>query len=255
MEQILQFASNARTEISACVDRSRPLSLIEIASLRKAFTDSKKRGIRLAYITEITTENISYCKKLMGILSELRHLDGIKGNFYVSDTEYIAPATFHEEGRVASQLIYSNLKEIVGQQHYVFDTLWDKAIPAAQRIREIERGAGPSYKSRIIEDQDAIIKEIARLTAESNRLNTCISSGGLQYSYNHFFEEKKKLLEKQEKGDHEGVRYISNINKDNVELVKVLLDAGIQIRHVKNLPPMSFGVSDKEASSNNRKNA
>ena len=183
----------------------------------------------------------------MGILSELRHLDGIKGNFYVSDTEYIAPATFHEEGRVASQLIYSNLKEIVGQQHYVFDTLWDKAIPAAQRIREIERGAGPSYKSRIIEDQDAIIKEIARLTAESNRLNTCISSGGLQYSYNHFFEEKKKLLEKQEKGDHEGVRYISNINKDNVELVKVLLDAGIEIRHVKNLPPMSFGVSDKEA--------
>ncbi len=130
MEQILQFASNAMTEISACVDRSRPLPLIEIASLRKVFTDSKKRGIRLEYITEITTENISYCKKLMGILSELRHLDGIKGNFYVSDTEYIAPATFHEEGRVASQLIYSNLKEIVGQQHYVFDTLWDKAIPA-----------------------------------------------------------------------------------------------------------------------------
>jgi hypothetical protein len=28
--------------------------------------------------------------------------------------------------------------------------------------------------------------------------------------------------------------------------VKVFLDAGIRVRHVKNLPPMSFGVSDKE---------
>ncbi len=54
-------------------------------------------------------------------------------------------------------------------------------------------------------------------------------------------------MKKQEKGDHEGVRYISNINKGNIKLVKVLLDAGIQIKHVKNLPPMSFGVSDKEA--------
>lgn len=250
--QALQFASRARTEISACLDRSRPLLLArEIPSLRKAFMDSKKRGVRLDYITEITNENVSYCKMLMGIITELRHLDGIKGNFYISDTEYIAPATSREEGRAAaSQLIYSNVKEIVEHQRYVFDTLWGKAIPAGQRIKEIEEGPAAAthyYKSRIIDDQDEIISEISRLTAESNKLYTCISSGGLYYSYNHFFELKKKLLDKQKKGDHEGVRYISNINKDNVELVRLLCDAGIQIRHVNNLPPMSFGVSDKEA--------
>lgn len=42
------------------------------------------------------------------------------------------------------------------------------------------------------------------------------------------------------------MRYITNINKDNMELVRLLIDVGIQIRHVKNLPPMSFGVSEKE---------
>ena len=31
-----------------------------------------------------------------------------------------------------------------------------------------------------------------------------------------------------------------------MNLVKILLKAGIEIRHLKNLPPMSFGVSDKE---------
>src|SRR5439155_4830121 len=57
---------------------------------------------------------------------------------------------------------------------------------------------------------------------------------------------KKILLEKQKKGGHKGVRYVSTINMDNAKLARVFLDAGIQIRHVKNLPPMSFGVSDKE---------
>ncbi|PWU80449.1 MAG: hypothetical protein DLM72_12115 [Candidatus Nitrosopolaris wilkensis] len=73
-----------------------------------------------------------------------------------------------------------------------------------------------------------------------------MTPGGMQYSYKHFFEIKKKLLQKQKNGQHKGVRYISNIDKDNSRLAKILLDAGIQIRHVKNLPPMSFGVSDKE---------
>jgi two-component system, OmpR family, sensor histidine kinase VicK len=68
----------------------------------------------------------------------------------------------------------------------------------------------------------------------------------MQYSYNHFFEIKKKLLDKQKKGGHKGIRYISNINKDNAKLARIFLDAGIEIRHIKNLPPMSFGVSDKE---------
>src|SRR5215207_3188236 len=66
-----------------------------------------------------------------------RHLDGIKGNLYLGDTAYIAPATFHEKG---ASLIYSNVKEIIGHQRYLFETLWNKAIPAEQRINEIEKG-------------------------------------------------------------------------------------------------------------------
>ncbi|MFL6409564.1 MAG: hypothetical protein ACJ71F_21170 [Nitrososphaeraceae archaeon] len=38
------------------------------------------------------------------MVDELRHLEGIKGNFYISETEYVAPATFHANGKPASQL-------------------------------------------------------------------------------------------------------------------------------------------------------
>jgi len=68
----------------------------------------------------------------------------------------------------------------------------------------------------------------------------------MEYSYNHFFEIRKKILEKQKKGEHKGIRYVSNITQDNAKFVKVFLDAGIRIKHIKNLPPMSFGVSDRE---------
>ncbi|HET7344350.1 MAG TPA: ATP-binding protein, partial [Nitrososphaeraceae archaeon] len=125
------------------------------------------------------------------------------------------------------------------------ETLWNRSILAEKRIKEIEEGT-VHYETRIIEDAQEIVKEIGRLTASSSELCTCLTAGGMQYSYNNFFELNKKLLGKQKKGEHKGIRYISNINRDNMNLAKTLLDAGIEIRHVKNLPPMSFGVSDKE---------
>jgi signal transduction histidine kinase len=76
---------------------------------------------------------------------EIRHLDGIKANFSVSETEYLASATM-AEGQTKEptipiqQLIYSNVKDIVEQQKYVFESFWNKAIPAERRIREIEEG-------------------------------------------------------------------------------------------------------------------
>jgi hypothetical protein len=32
-----------------------------------------------------------------------QHLDGIKGSFYIIEGEYLAPAIFHEKGKVAFQ--------------------------------------------------------------------------------------------------------------------------------------------------------
>jgi signal transduction histidine kinase len=139
IEQVLHFVSNARKKIDACVDHTRPLLATEIEPLKKSLVYAKERGICLSYVTEITNDNVSCCKELTKMTGEIRHLDGIKGNFYISDTEYIAPATF-ERGKPASQMIYSNVKEIVNHQQYLFDTLWNKAIPAEQKIKELEEG-------------------------------------------------------------------------------------------------------------------
>jgi hypothetical protein len=41
-------------------------------------------------------------------------------------------------GKIASQAIYSNIKQVVEQEQYVFDNLWNKTIFGAERIKEIE---------------------------------------------------------------------------------------------------------------------
>jgi two-component system, OmpR family, sensor histidine kinase VicK len=157
----IQFFSNARLKVDTCMDYTRPSLALGIESIRKSFLDAKGRDVKLRYITEITTENIPYCKELMKI-ADVRHLDGIKGNFMVSEKEYLAPAASNNISNIASQIIYSNLHEIVEQQQYMFETLWSKAIPSEQRIREIEEGVHP-VSTRILEDQDQIINEIRRV--------------------------------------------------------------------------------------------
>ncbi|MGB8035382.1 MAG: hypothetical protein WCF03_16340 [Nitrososphaeraceae archaeon] len=94
---------------------TRPPLAITIEPIRSAFINAKKRGIKIRYLTEITNDNIPYCKKLIELVDELRHLDGIKGNFMVSDQEYLAPVVLFEKEKIASQIVYSNVKQLVDQ--------------------------------------------------------------------------------------------------------------------------------------------
>jgi hypothetical protein len=100
--------------------------------------------------------------------------------------------------------------------------------------------------TQLINDPKKIIEEIANFNMNSNKLSISCTIGGMQLCYNYFFEIKKQILDKYKRGEHKGIRYMSFIDKDNVEAVKKFLDAGAYIKHVKNLPPMSLGVSDKE---------
>ena len=155
MNTVLRFLYQTMNKIDACVDYTRPSLAVDIEILNRAFLDAKKRGVKLRYVTEITKDNISYCKQMRTIVDELRHLDGIKGNFYISETGYLAPATFHEAGKPAAQIIYSNVKELIDHQKYVFETLWSKTIPAEERICEIEEGIEAEFYEVITDNEKA----------------------------------------------------------------------------------------------------
>ena len=59
---VLQFVSNAKNRIDACIDSSRPSLAFEIEVLKKAFLDAMNRGVKLRYITEINGDNVKYSR-------------------------------------------------------------------------------------------------------------------------------------------------------------------------------------------------
>jgi two-component system, OmpR family, sensor histidine kinase VicK len=165
----------------------------------------------------------------------------------VSETEHLAPIVSFEKGKVAARIIYSNVKEIVEQHEYMFDTLWSKSISAEYRIKEIEQGTDP-IRTRLLENQDEIIREIKRLNDKANQLSICTEFGGMQMSYKYFYDTYKMIVDKHKRGENmKGLRWLTNIDdKESANLVKLFLQSGMQIRHLKNTPPLNFGVSDNE---------
>ena len=133
--------ANAKKKMDIYFDNRAPSIVIDVDKYTNGYRDIKRRGGKIRLLTEITSENINYCKQLMNLVDELRHLDGIKGGIAVSETEFMA-TTMLEEATPLTQVIYSNVKELVEQGQYIFDTLWSNsaAIPARQRIKEIEQG-------------------------------------------------------------------------------------------------------------------
>jgi two-component system, OmpR family, sensor histidine kinase VicK len=156
MNSILQFLSG-EDRIDACGDSNAPALLLKV--YKKLVENAKKEqgGIRLRFLTDIDSENINYCKELMKFAEVVRHVEGIKANFAVRNTDYIGIATSNVEIQpsIQSHIIYSNVKGIIEQQQYLFNSLWDKSVPAEQRIEEIERGV-PAEFFEIINDTKRI---------------------------------------------------------------------------------------------------
>jgi two-component system sensor histidine kinase VicK len=73
-------------------------------------------------------------------IGHVRHLDEVKGNFGIADRSVYHASATSIESAPPPQLIVSTVKAVVDQQQYFFGMLWKKAIPAKQRIKEIEQG-------------------------------------------------------------------------------------------------------------------
>jgi two-component system, OmpR family, sensor histidine kinase VicK len=152
---ILKFVQRTKNRLDACLDANGPSVMIDVKAIKEARINAKDRGVKYRYITEITKENISYCKQIINEFNaELRHLDEVKGNFEISDSgkEYVAISSL-QKAKPLKQLIYSNVKELGEQQQYVFNTLWNKAMPSEEKIKEIEEGIIPEF-TEIIQDAE-----------------------------------------------------------------------------------------------------
>lgn len=151
---------------SQLADDDNPSSLLD-----RIIIQLRDKAINSRFITEITKENISFCRKLIKI-SEVRHIDSLIGNFSICDgTEYLGhiinggkEQTTNEvnedsvHGNLQHQqrhfLVHTNNESFVEMQQFLFDVLWSKAIPAKERIIQIERTEITDLKEAIKEPKE-----------------------------------------------------------------------------------------------------
>ena len=243
---VVLFFTNANW-VNACADSLSPSVAMGVEPIKECYENLKSRQVRVRWITEITKDNLSYCKALMQY-AELRHLDGIKGNFGVSDTAYIATAHVSKAEPVP-ELIYSTVRNVVEQNKNIFDTLWSKAVLAEDRIREIEEGVTRA-EIRAVKDTKEILQDTIGLVRRSKQYSVCSVSNGLLYAHNYAFDAFKEILELHRNGKHAGVRWITKIEDTEdskvIDVIKTFMQLGMQVRHMTAIPIMNFGVSEKE---------
>ena len=175
---ILNFVYKAKYRIDACLNSNGPSVMVDVESIKQERVKAKDRGVKFRCITEVTKKNIGYCKEMIKYFdTEIRHLDGVKGNFEISDDGkgYAAAANL-QEATPLKQLIYSTVKEIGEQQQYIFDTLWTKTISFEEKIKEIEDEIIPEVTDIIRNPDKAQALEWNLLSRATNEIQIIYST-------------------------------------------------------------------------------
>ncbi|MBA2268954.1 MAG: hypothetical protein H0W19_11575 [Nitrosopumilus sp.] len=150
---------NTKIKMDITFDHKAPSIVVKLPAYCNGYKEILTRGGKIRFITEITKDNIQYCK-LLNLVSELRHLDGLKGGIAINESEYMA-TTVLQEAQPLTEVIYSNV-DVVAQGQYIFDTLWRHPTSAFKRIREIEYGMEP-IKTEVLESAEEIADKIYKI--------------------------------------------------------------------------------------------
>ena len=242
--------------IDLCSD-SRTIAQVLDIYKKESSDPGNKKEIRKRFLTDINAENIPFCKELINLSGEVRHLTGIKTNFGVRSREYISIATLKEESlqvehrqqkkkeadeqeqyeqstQSQSHIICSNIKGIIEQQQRLFNSLWEKAIPAEQRIKQLEQGSNSEFFkvitdnkkiSRILIDLvNSVVSELLLLLPNDKAL-VRIDNLGIINSL---------IKASQQKGVN--VKIICPLSKENSQIQKKIADSApdINILHSTN---------------------
>ena len=220
---------NTEKKMDSCIDRLQPKLLVTDNVMFSELIELSKKNVRTRTIFEITEENVYYVKELMELIKPfgkkhvIRHLDNVIGNFSISDEKIFQshvmgdlsiPQPNHNNNKdeienevkqkesnpsmiCLPQCILSNVHAFVEQQQYIFELMWQKAISAEQRIREIEFGIEPEV-IETIKDKEEIQNQLFSLLESASEEILIIFSTSNEFHRQEragFFKVVKKVKE------------------------------------------------------------
>jgi signal transduction histidine kinase len=157
-------------------------------------------------LTDIRKENVEYCKKLLDEIKhiEIRHLDGVKGNFTIIDNKELLITDFVDKlGEPVNDALFCTQKEMTDAHIFMFENLWRQAISADARFKELEKGVPAEILQtirephEIVETEHKLLRsakdEILIIFHASNALLREINSGGIDLIVNQAIKYKTQI--------------------------------------------------------------
>jgi signal transduction histidine kinase len=173
---------------------------------------------------------------------ELRHMDNVKGNMAVSETEYVATAVLKSSTPV-TQTIYSNVKALLEQQRYFFENLWSKAIPAEQRIKELEDET-PPQRTETVYGLENTIQAILRFIS-GTRQQLCVYASSSYPSMAMGAEPIIQAYQDFKKNRNGSARWITEITPSNMHHIRKLMQFA-EVRHLDGIIGNAVAVNQNE---------
>ncbi len=162
--------SLVRDKADICFDYKGSAIILGTEQVWKSYKNLKDRGIKVRFITDIRKDNINNCN-IISEIGEIRHLDGFNGNFGILDeTDYYAPSISQEYDPAIPMMLHIFIKDIVTQHQYLFNILWNKAIPAEDKIKEIKKGIKPEKIESITDTSEIETRYIHLLKSATNEI-------------------------------------------------------------------------------------
>jgi two-component system, OmpR family, sensor histidine kinase VicK len=242
----VKFLQHAKERIDVFIDENGPAMIIKYDFYKDNYIKARSRGAKIRFVTEITKNNIHYCKELRAIVDELRHLDNLKGSISVNDYEFLGSTTWRET-QLLTPVTYSNEKEVVEQQLYIFDTFWKKAISFDQRIMEIEEGIIPKVIETFnnpLDTQDKIFdllnsanNEILIISSTSNAFHRQKNAGSIQ-----------KLMEISQNKPWIAIKILTPKDVEVENMAAELTTSNFTFRFIEPLSKVSILIIDRKYS-------
>jgi predicted O-linked N-acetylglucosamine transferase (SPINDLY family) len=141
------FLLNATKTIDCYVSQlSKTGSSLSKALFEFVTTAEKKKDISIRIATTINTQNIELVKELARRF-DVYHVDGTEGNFYIIDgVLYFCDIESSGYGtRQYHRQFFSKHLSFVKLQQNLFENLLNRAIPARDKIKEVERSIQREY--------------------------------------------------------------------------------------------------------------
>lgn len=244
VDRLLQdIAAETRTKMCSVRTASSFVRGLSTAGYTPSYSAAVTRGLRVFLITEITNDNLYYCKQvLLNMGVRLRHLRGVQQNFAIWDEKhFVETIRTPDDVTARGPCLYSNLDQIVRKNQFLFDYLWKISIPAEEKIKELEATSIPGTV-RILSGPEEILQTMSRMIRNSQKFLYIsivppyaidLANTSLLHAFSDAVERKVPC------------RILYEITKENLDRVKRATNVGIEMRHLSNMRG-SLGFSESE---------